>query len=128
MPDILGIAESPVPEPNRAQREALEALRRSRELGQHSALVVMAPGLGKTHLAAWDAHRYARDGHVLYLAHRAEVQARDHCDASADGSAGHSAHFRNEYRLLHAHREGDCPWLSCFDRVPGFLGYCRGQS
>jgi len=33
----------------------------------------MAPGLGKTHLAAWDASRYARDGHVLYLAHRAEI-------------------------------------------------------
>src|SRR2546429_1974419 len=73
MPDDFGVTDQPEPMPNKAQQEALEALRQTRELGRSSALVVMAPGLGKTHLAAWDAHRYARDGHVLYLAHRAEI-------------------------------------------------------
>jgi len=73
MPDDFGVTDQPEPMPNKAQQEALEALRQTRELGRSSALVVMAPGLGKTHLAAWDANRIARDGHVLYLAHRAEI-------------------------------------------------------
>ncbi len=73
MPDTPGVPAQSAPTPNKAQREALEALRRTRELGRTSALVVMAPGLGKTYLAAWDAYRNAVEGHVLYLAHRAEI-------------------------------------------------------
>lgn len=73
MPNYPRETDQSAPEPNRAQEEALQALRHTREEGRTAALVVMAPGLGKTYLAAWDARQYARDGRVLYLAHRAEI-------------------------------------------------------
>ncbi len=65
-------APLPPPEPRGVQIEALNALRESREQGFRRGLVVMATGLGKTYLAAFDAQQMnAR--RVLFVAHREEI-------------------------------------------------------
>ena len=83
-------APVPVPTPHETQREALVALAAARRGGRTRALVVMATGLGKTLLAAFDAHalRAELEGglpaasamaatparfRVLFLAHRREL-------------------------------------------------------
>jgi len=63
------------PEPHSVQREALAALARTREEGNRAGLVVMATGLGKTWLAAFDASRPEFD-RVLFVAHREEILAQ----------------------------------------------------
>lgn len=60
----------PVPTPHGVQREALEALAATRAAGHRAGLVVMATGLGKTWLAAFDSLKFDR---VLFVAHRAEI-------------------------------------------------------
>lgn len=66
------------PTPNAVQVEALHALVATRGDGYRAALVVLATGLGKTWLAAFDSHRpeFAR---IAFIAHRGELltQARD---------------------------------------------------
>ncbi len=73
-----GIATESGPEPTSVQREALDALERTRSMGFEAGLVVMATGLGKTWLAAFDSTRpsFRR---VLFVAHREEIlkQSRD---------------------------------------------------
>lgn len=72
-PQISGAPEepeAPPPEPHAVQSQALEALDRSRALGHRAGLVVLATGLGKTFLAAFDSRPFAR---VLFVAHRAEI-------------------------------------------------------
>lgn len=61
-----------VPEPNRVQAEALTALAATRDEGARAGLVVMATGLGKTWLAAFDiaVPEFRR---VLFVAHREEI-------------------------------------------------------
>ena len=66
------------PPPHSIQREALAALQKSRENeGRRRALVVLATGLGKTYLAAFDIAAWAeargRLPRVLVLAHREEI-------------------------------------------------------
>ena len=65
------------PEPHSVQRRALEALRACREEGYRRALVVLATGLGKTWLAAFDVDAFAAEfgrlPRVLFLAHRREI-------------------------------------------------------
>jgi len=56
--------------PTPVQREALRALERSRADGYRAGLVVMATGLGKTWLSAFDAKGFRR---VLFVAHREEI-------------------------------------------------------
>jgi diadenosine tetraphosphate (Ap4A) HIT family hydrolase/HKD family nuclease len=67
----------PPPPPHEFQQEALLALARAREQGRRRALVVLATGLGKTWLAAFDVARFAeatgRWPRVLFLAHREEL-------------------------------------------------------
>jgi superfamily II DNA or RNA helicase/diadenosine tetraphosphate (Ap4A) HIT family hydrolase/HKD family nuclease len=69
-------SEPPTPRP--IQSEALQALEATRAAGHRAGLVVMATGLGKTWLAAFDSRRpdFPR---VLFVAHREEIltQARD---------------------------------------------------
>lgn len=74
-PMSVGILPEPPPEPpepHEIQREALEKLQATREAGNGAGLVVMATGLGKTWLAAFDS---ARPGfrRVLFVAHREEI-------------------------------------------------------
>jgi len=68
----------PPPEPTPIQSDALTALKATRLEGYRRGLVVLATGLGKTWLAAFDAeHMGAR--RVLFVAHREEIlsQAAD---------------------------------------------------
>lgn len=60
------------PEPNAIQKEALEALSLSRANGYRRGLVVLATGLGKTWLSAFDSHRMNAK-RVLFVAHREEI-------------------------------------------------------
>lgn len=60
----------PAPMPHRIQKAALEALHATRMAGRRRGLVVMATGLGKTWLAAFDSQAFGR---VLFVAHREEI-------------------------------------------------------
>jgi len=66
------------PQPWSVQAEALAALEATRIDGHESGLVVMATGLGKTWLAAFDSTR-PEFKRVLFVAHREEIltQSRD---------------------------------------------------
>ncbi|NBZ87586.1 DUF3427 domain-containing protein [Rhodobacteraceae bacterium CYK-10] len=67
------VAEEPLvapPEPHPIQAAALEALKDTRAKGHGRGLVVLATGLGKTWLAAFDSAPFAR---VLFVAHREEI-------------------------------------------------------
>lgn len=59
-----------VPTPHEVQAEALAALRATRAKGYGAGLVVLATGLGKTFLAAFDSATARR---VLFVAHREEI-------------------------------------------------------
>ncbi|MHB2165629.1 DUF3427 domain-containing protein [Alsobacter sp. R-9] len=70
-----GLAEdppAPIPTPHALQIEALEALEATRADGFTAGLVVLATGLGKTWLAAFDSDRPAFQ-RVLFVAHREEI-------------------------------------------------------
>jgi superfamily II DNA or RNA helicase/diadenosine tetraphosphate (Ap4A) HIT family hydrolase/HKD family nuclease len=60
------------PAPRPVQREALTALEQTRLDGYRAGLVVMATGLGKTWLAAYDSAR-PQFRRVLFVAHREEI-------------------------------------------------------
>jgi len=64
--------EDAAPWPTEVQREALTALADSRAAGFRRGLVVMATGLGKTFLAAFDSEQM-QAGRVLFVAHREEI-------------------------------------------------------
>lgn len=59
-----------LPEPHTIQREALVALERARANGARAGLVVLATGLGKTWLSAFDSTEFQQ---VLFVAHREEI-------------------------------------------------------
>jgi superfamily II DNA or RNA helicase/HKD family nuclease/uncharacterized protein (DUF1330 family) len=61
--------------PHPVQQRALAALEQTRRAGNHAGLVVLATGLGKTWLAAFDSNRpeYRR---ILFIAHREEILAQ----------------------------------------------------
>ena len=65
----------PPPEPHEIQREALEALEGTRNAANSAGLVVLATGLGKTWLSAFDSHR-PELRRVLFVAHREEILAQ----------------------------------------------------
>jgi superfamily II DNA or RNA helicase/HKD family nuclease len=62
----------PPPQPTTIQVEALKALSVTRQDGFQRGLVVMATGLGKTWLAAFDADQMQAK-RVLFIAHREEI-------------------------------------------------------
>lgn len=64
--------QEPPPDPTNIQHEALAALAASREEGYRRGLVVLATGLGKTWLAAFDAARMGAR-RILFVAHREEI-------------------------------------------------------
>jgi superfamily II DNA or RNA helicase/HKD family nuclease/diadenosine tetraphosphate (Ap4A) HIT family hydrolase len=59
-----------VPTPHAIQQEALRSLGESRAQGRRAGLVVLATGLGKTWLSAFDSAPFHR---VLFVAHREEI-------------------------------------------------------
>jgi superfamily II DNA or RNA helicase/diadenosine tetraphosphate (Ap4A) HIT family hydrolase len=77
-PGELGPEALPAPDPpHEVQQEALAALRDARAAGRRRALVVMATGLGKTWLAAYDYQQLwealGRRPRLLFVAHRREI-------------------------------------------------------
>jgi superfamily II DNA or RNA helicase/diadenosine tetraphosphate (Ap4A) HIT family hydrolase len=70
--DVEREAPKPPVEPNEIQRQALAALEATRAAGNHAGLVVLATGLGKTWLSAFDTHR-PEFRRVLFVAHREEI-------------------------------------------------------
>jgi superfamily II DNA or RNA helicase len=65
-------APPPMPGPHAIQREALAALVLTRQEGFTAGLVVLATGLGKTWLAAFDSDR-SEFRRVLFVAHREDI-------------------------------------------------------
>ncbi|MDO6461480.1 DEAD/DEAH box helicase family protein [Granulosicoccaceae sp. 1_MG-2023] len=64
--------EPTVPSPRPHQVEALQALESTRARGFKKGLVVLATGMGKTYLAAFDAAQFSAV-RVLFVAHREEI-------------------------------------------------------
>ena len=62
----------PPPAPLAVQVEALRALEETREEGNTAGLVVLATGLGKTWLSAFDSQR-PEFRRILFVAHREEI-------------------------------------------------------
>ncbi|MCY4207403.1 MAG: DUF3427 domain-containing protein [Roseovarius sp.] len=58
------------PSPHHVQRQALKALNETRTNGYQAGLAVLATGLGKTYLAAFDSVQFEN---VLFIAHRDEI-------------------------------------------------------
>jgi superfamily II DNA or RNA helicase/diadenosine tetraphosphate (Ap4A) HIT family hydrolase/HKD family nuclease len=62
-----------IPTPHVVQTAALQALQGTRDQGRTAGLVVLATGLGKTWLSAFDSRAF---GKVLFVAHREEILAQ----------------------------------------------------
>jgi superfamily II DNA or RNA helicase/HKD family nuclease/diadenosine tetraphosphate (Ap4A) HIT family hydrolase len=75
--DIDVPIEPPIPAvtPHDVQKEALTALEDTRRVGNTAGLVVLATGLGKTWLAAFDSNRREFQK-ILFVAHREEILAQ----------------------------------------------------
>lgn len=67
--------KEPPPQPTPIQQAALLALAQTRREGYQRGLVVLATGLGKTWLAAFDAQQMGAR-RVLFVAHREEILAQ----------------------------------------------------
>ena len=70
--DVDAETPEPPPEPHDIQMRALLALEETRARGARAGLVVLATGLGKTWLSAFDSSR-AEYQRVLFVAHREEI-------------------------------------------------------
>jgi superfamily II DNA or RNA helicase/HKD family nuclease/diadenosine tetraphosphate (Ap4A) HIT family hydrolase len=70
--DVEYEAPQPKPQPHTIQQRALIALEQTREDGFSAGLVVLATGLGKTWLAAFDSDRVEFQ-RILFVAHREEI-------------------------------------------------------
>ena len=60
-----------IPKPNYSQRKALDAIEYYRNMGRDKGIAVLATGLGKTFLAAFDAKRF--NGKTLFIVHKNEI-------------------------------------------------------
>jgi superfamily II DNA or RNA helicase/SOS-response transcriptional repressor LexA len=69
---LVSEMEPSEPVPNEAQAQALVALAQSRHDGNKRGLVVLATGMGKTWLAAFDVLQFNANK-VLFVAHREEI-------------------------------------------------------
>ncbi len=72
-PQVAGVIPeppAPPPDPHVVQQRALRALAATRAAGNRAGLVVLATGLGKTWLSAFDSTEFPR---VLFVAHRDEI-------------------------------------------------------
>ena len=70
--EVIPEEAKPPPAPHKIQRSALAALAKTRAEGNQAGLVVLATGLGKTWLAAFDSVTFGA-GRVLFVAHREEI-------------------------------------------------------
>jgi superfamily II DNA or RNA helicase len=107
------------------QREALAALEQTRLEGFRRGLVVMATGLGKTWLAAFDAAR-PQFRQVLFVAHREEILRQSlevfrHVQPDADLGLYYGGEKQPEARVLFAGVQALAGNLHRF--APGRFGY-----
>lgn len=70
--EVVAEAPDPIPQPHAIQQEALVALIATRSAANEAGLVVLATGLGKTWLAAFDSTR-PEFKRILFVAHREEI-------------------------------------------------------
>ena len=70
--EVAAELPEPPPKPHDVQKEALAALERTRAEGARAGLVVLATGLGKTWLSAFDSQRPEFE-RILFVAHREEI-------------------------------------------------------
>jgi superfamily II DNA or RNA helicase/diadenosine tetraphosphate (Ap4A) HIT family hydrolase len=91
------LEELPLPEPNRVQQEALLALEATRAAGNSAGLVVLATGLGKTWLSAFDTNR-PEFKRVLFVAHREEILAQAIKTFRRIRSSAHLGHYMGQTR------------------------------
>lgn len=90
----------PIPSPNAVQHEALVALTQTRIDHYLKGLVVMATGLGKTWLAAFDAAQMnAR--RVLFIAHREEILDQAAATFSRVRPTASIGFFKGQQRNIH---------------------------
>lgn len=68
--ELLPEPDQAPPTPHGIQQQALQALEATRRAGNSAGLVVLATGLGKTWLSAFDSVTHSR---VLFVAHRDEI-------------------------------------------------------
>lgn len=68
----LSLEQTEAPSPRPDQMKALEALSKTREAGFKRGLVVLATGMGKTWLSAFDIKQFEAK-RVLFVAHREEI-------------------------------------------------------
>ncbi len=68
--EVAGEVPQPPPTPHQVQQRALAALAATRAAANRAGLVVLATGLGKTWLSAFDSASFER---VLFVAHREEI-------------------------------------------------------
>ena len=112
----------PPPEPHGIQREALAALEATREAGNSAGLVVLATGLGKTWLSAFDSHR-PEFRRVLFVAHREEILAQAMATFRRIRRDAHLGLYTGQERVPEAEvvfasiqTLGRVPHLNLFDR------------
>jgi len=72
VPDLPPEPIEPPPEPHLVQQHALAALKATRLAGYEAGLVVLATGLGKTWLSAFDSNS-PEFNRILFVAHRDEI-------------------------------------------------------
>jgi len=72
IPDLTEPDECVIPPPSSVQLEALAKLQEARHQGKRRALVVLATGLGKTWLAAFDSQQMQAQ-RILFIVHREEI-------------------------------------------------------
>ncbi|PSJ39035.1 DUF3427 domain-containing protein [Allosphingosinicella deserti] len=77
LPSNMGVAEIAepylvAPQPHPIQQRALAALEETRRAGYSAGMVVLATGLGKTWLSAFDSNR-PEFRRILFVAHREEI-------------------------------------------------------
>ncbi|MBK1735437.1 hypothetical protein CKO15_09105 [Halorhodospira abdelmalekii] len=87
----------PPPTPNQPQQEALIALNESRKAGYKRGLVVMATGLGKTYLAAFDAAQSSAE-RILFIAHREEILLQAESSFQRVFPSTHIGRYRSNQR------------------------------
>lgn len=97
--EVADEAPLPAPSPHNIQRQALLALRATRSKGYTAGLVVLATGLGKTWLAAFDSEGFQR---VLFVAHREEILAQAMSTFRRIRPKARFGRYTGEERDLHA--------------------------
>jgi HKD family nuclease len=96
-PADIAIEIQAPPAPNPIQQEALRALEETRLEGHTAGLVVLATGLGKTWLSAFDSNR-PEFRRILFVAHREEILGQALRTVPASGPRPASATTRDKRR------------------------------